>query len=124
MKRIYVCGGISGYKDLNFPAFDNAEKLLTKQGWEVISPASEDRRLYPNHDWNTGHPANFNYTDILVHDIKLISTCQAIYLLDGWEKSPGALAEFAFAKAIKLEFIFQMDCSEYRAKKWEIGTFV
>jgi len=124
MKRLYICGGISGYKDLNFPAFDSAEKLLTKQGWEVISPASEDRRLYPFHDWSKGHPANFNYTDILVHDIKLIATCQAIYLLDGWEKSPGALTEYYFAKATKLEFIFQTNCPEYQAKKWEIGTFV
>ena len=37
--RIYLSGPMSGWPDLNFPAFHAAAALLRGQGFEVVNPA-------------------------------------------------------------------------------------
>ena len=40
--RLYLAGPMSGIKDFNFPAFNEAAEHLRKLGYEVFNPAEDD----------------------------------------------------------------------------------
>ena len=93
--RIYVAGPMTGYEDHNFPAFNDAADALRTAGHEVINPA--DHGLVPGAEW----------ADYLRADIALLSTCESVYLLRGWEKSKGAQLEVAIATSLGMPIIWQ-----------------
>ena len=84
--RIYISGPMSGIRDHNFPAFHAEAKRLRELGYDVVNPAEL-------HDGETHHPHCF----YMRTDIALVTTVEAIVLLDGWEKSLGACAEMHVA---------------------------
>lgn len=51
-RRIYVCGPMSGYPDLNHPAFHLAASRLRAQGYVVVSPAEHPIAQNPQTDWH------------------------------------------------------------------------
>ena len=113
--RIYCSGPMTGHPDHNRPAFDAAERRLTAQGHFVINPV--------NISCTFGTPkevANsfaYYYDDMKAFQIKsafradmmrlaecvmdadfaAVRSCDAIYLLRGWESSRGAKKELAEA---------------------------
>lgn len=92
---VYLSGPITNepnYKE-NFKA---AETELSKMV-TVINPAKIGERI-----------KSLTYDEILSIDIKILSHCDAIYLLRGWENSNGALAELSYAKAAGLKIIYQV----------------
>lgn len=95
--------------DYGFPLFDEAAAKLRDLGHEVINPAEVDRNSWPEHNFSSGKPpSDFNYKQVLLQDLRMISECDAIYTLPNWHQSPGATAEVAFAKAIGLKHIISM----------------
>lgn len=54
------------------------------------------------------HTQKFDYRDLLMLGLSLLSKCDAIYQLKGWEESKGATAELYLAKALKLEIYTQI----------------
>ena len=98
--KIYIAGPMTGYEGLNFPAFAEATKRLRDEGHEVISPAEVNPDL--NADW----------VDCMIVDIKLLSTCDSILMLEGWENSYGARIEFMVAKKLELHIEFEEDKSD------------
>ena len=90
--NIYIAGPINGVKDYK-KAFDRAKVQFEKDGWDVVSPAEikgETTRL------------------IMATELDWIARCaDAMYMLRGWEKSFGAIAEHAVAVAIGLQIIYQ-----------------
>ena len=113
---IYVAGPMRGYPLWNYPAFDHCSDVLRKQGWEVVNPAELDRdaeRLAPVSMVST---SQINYADdefmrkALRRDmIAICDNCTAIYMMSNWERSKGARAELAIAKAIGLDVYFEGD---------------
>jgi len=108
-KRIYIAGPMRGYKNYNFDAFDKAKAYLTNLGYLVISPADLDR-FYEG--WENYPPENFfpseeQAANFIKRDIDAIFTCDAIYVLDGWENSKGSAVEIALAKFLNLEIMFE-----------------
>lgn len=106
---IYISGKI-GEETLSAATkrkFELAEKTLTALGWIVINPCSD--RIHQRttqlversrETWDTATMGNFDtYTAYLTHDILMLAKCSAIYMLHDWEQSPGAKAEYHFAKA-------------------------
>lgn len=107
-KRIYCAGRMSGMPGLNFDSFDSTRDYLVAKGHEVVSPADITRRIWKNKygtefDPNGDHSGQ--YGDYLLADLTELATCDAIYLMPGWEKSKGVAAELAFAKCLGLEVI-------------------
>lgn len=103
MKTIYIAGGMSGYPDNNFPAFDAARDRLKARGDNPISPADLDRK----YGFRT-HSRNYAARDTE----EILRECHGIYLLRGWEKSLGATAEFFLCMWIKKdepEFTFECE---------------
>lgn len=91
MKRIYIAGPMTGYPDLNFPAFHAEALWLRSMGHEVVNPAEINPD--PGADW----------VDCMRADIAQLVTCDALQLLSGWEKSRGATLEHHIAAALGME---------------------
>lgn len=113
-KTIYIAGPMRGYPLFNFPAFDEAEKLLTEIGWNVINPAELDRQtgfdpvnLPEDYDWQCLDSIGFSLKDAIHRDVEAIKQCDAIYMLKGWKKSTGANAELALAKWMGCRVIYE-----------------
>lgn len=99
--RVYVSGPMRGIEDLNYPAFDTATARLRELGHEVFNPAERDR----DHEEAFGG-TGFEPPDLrrlLAEDLDWIARrADAIAVLPGWEKSLGARAEVALARALAI----------------------
>jgi hypothetical protein len=96
--NIYIAGPMRGYEKNNHDAFDKAEMHLKgKKIWNPINPAAIDRfeGVDPNNDMTKKE-----LRDALERDIRLVFTCDCMYMLRGWEKSFGARMEHALATAL------------------------
>lgn len=90
---IYIAGKMSGVKDFNRPAFFEAEKRLTAYGCKVLNPA----KIGELPEYELYLPINK----------AMLDGSDAIYLLDGWEDSPGARKELEYAKEKHLRIYHQ-----------------
>lgn len=93
--RIYVSGAITGTTDYK-KRFKKAEKELLKKGYEVINPVNIAENLPP-----------LKYYEYLTIDLNLLSICDAIYMLEGWQNSNGAIMEYRIASASNKLVIFE-----------------
>lgn len=102
----YISGGMRGYKDYNFPAFDAARDLLTAKGFEVISPADLDRRYdTPGKNYPSEHYVRRDTKELIrIKEKNVPGSC--IVLLEGWEHSKGAKAEKYVAEWLDLPVKF------------------
>lgn len=115
-KKIYVAGPMRGYPEFNFPAFHAASKKLRAEDHMVFSPAEKDEEVYGkdfSKQFKTGSLEDasnlgFSLRRALGDDLAWIcKEADAVYLLKGWEKSKGALAEKATAEALGLEVMYE-----------------
>ena len=78
---------MTGYPDLNFPAFAKAAKELRERGHEVFCPSEV--------------PVADSYRSQLLIDLTWIALhAEGMVLLKGWERSKGTNVEKALADAI------------------------
>ena len=85
MKRIYLSGPMTGYPELNFPAFHAAADVLRSKGLEVANPAEIDPE--GEQSWSACMRAG----------LKAMLDCCTVALLPGWEDSKGANIEARLA---------------------------
>jgi hypothetical protein len=90
MKRIYIAGPMTGYPELNFPAFHAEAARLRALGYEVVNPA--EINADPSAGW----------VDCMRADIRELVTCDAVATLHGWSKSKGASLEVHIARELGL----------------------
>lgn len=113
MKRVYIAGPMRGITEFNFPAFHEAERVLTEQGWDVVSPARHDEAGGFTAEALTGNEdlaaLGFDLTKTLLWDLEQVAATDAIYLLKGHENSSGARAELALALALGKEVLYQVE---------------
>lgn len=88
--RIYISGPISGTDDAT-ERFDEAEMYLRKlfPYCDIINP----ERL------SVVMPDNATHGEYMKICFDLLEMANAIYMLNGWEKSSGACQEYGFAWA-------------------------
>jgi hypothetical protein len=92
--RIYISGPMTGLPDHNFPAFHQAAEVLQTMGWAVENPA--DRGIVIGWVWS----------DYLREDLRMLTYCDSIMLLPGWQQSRGAQLEVHVAKQLGLTFYY------------------
>lgn len=86
--RIYISGKITGTDDY-IQRFTRAEVqlLVEHENAEIINPATYNQQL----------PKTYTHDEYMTVCMALLSTCDTIYMLEGWEQSPGARAECEYA---------------------------
>lgn len=113
---VYIAGPMRGHPKFNFPAFNAAAYRLREEGWEVFNPAEADNSAV-GYDVGAASPdgkeldaPGVTIRDCMARDCKfLCEKATHIYMLNGWEKSSGANAEFAVAKALGLHIMYEGD---------------
>jgi hypothetical protein len=115
-KNIYVAGPMRGYPEFNFPAFHKAAEELRKAGYTVFSPAEKDEERhgegfsaqFPTGSLEDATATGFSLRRALNDDLNWITLHgDAIYMLKGWEKSAGAQAEWATARALGQDIFYE-----------------
>lgn len=99
--RCYISGPISG-RDLEErkQAFKTAQDMLGKAGFEVVNPMEN------------GLPDDAATAQHMRRDIQMLTECDIIYMMDGWNHSQGCYTEFMVATAIGCGVIFESKMSE------------
>lgn len=93
---IYISGPMTGLPGKNFPRFFEVEKELKAKGINCINPAKLEE------------DPNDPYEEILKVDlIHMLEYATGLYMLKGWEKSRGALVEWAIAKALNWDIYYE-----------------
>lgn len=94
MQKIYIAGPMTGIKDFNYPKFIYIASILRRLGFEVVSPVEIGDKYGPPVVLNSDRE---KLEKVMNEELKAIERCDAIYLLDGWERSIGAKAELVHA---------------------------
>lgn len=85
--RVYISGKITGTTDY-MERFSEAEKYLKSKGYEVVNPAKVNANL----------PETFTHRDYMCVCMAMLSCCDAIYMMNGYEDSEGAMQELKYAE--------------------------
>lgn len=116
--RLYLAGPMRCIKWFNFPAFDSHRDHLRSIGWDAVSPADIDRAcgfdpvtLPADYDWGSVPEAAGTLDEIMLRDIEALETCEAIFMMRGWEDSCGANRELAEARKLGLREFYEDVCA-------------
>ena len=114
--RVYISGKIGEevLSEETLEKFKMAEVAMHAMGYEVFNPTrsglgKKAEVLAERLSKESGRKVEW-YDAIMLLDLEELAKCDAICMLADWTESPGATAEFYFAKALGLEFIY---------KKWD-----
>jgi hypothetical protein len=103
MRKIYISGAISGLEEqATRKRFEEAKQRWQALGFPVINPFDlydEAKNYYASEPIAWGK--------IMRLDLKALEGCQIIYMLKGWENSPGGRIERDFAVRLGLEVIYE-----------------
>lgn len=94
--KIYISGPISGTKD-HTERFEKAERALTATGHTVINP----ERVNGQMPWGT------TQEEYMRLSFELLSMCDTIFMLQGWQQSKGAKEELEYAVQNKHTIVFE-----------------
>ena len=84
--KLYVAGPMRGRPDHGFPDFFRARNILLELGHNPVLPIEEG-------DLDSWGDPSKPYADYMKRDIRMLSECDGILLLPGWEDSVGATFE-------------------------------
>ncbi len=97
MGRVYISGPISSpdpeKQAANLDEFHAAEAILIEYGWEVSNPA------------RNGLPVSASWQEHMRADIRMLTECDTVAMLDGWEGSRGAQIEAKLAADLGLRVV-------------------
>lgn len=110
MKLIYVAGkylGDSAWETyINIHHARVAARKLWDDGWAVICPHS-NTAFMDGADAHDREGPNGDWARWLRGDLEIISRCDAIYMLDNYKDSKGALIELKKAMDLGLEILYE-----------------
>lgn len=92
---IYISGKITGTNDY-LQRFERAEIELQGKKEIPINPAKVNDKL-----------PKLSYTDYLKMSLCMLSLCDSVYMLRGWEESTGSKLEWEYAKAHKYKIYYE-----------------
>lgn len=106
MRKIYLSGRMSGMLESEYTAqFAGAEAFYTACGYQVVNPVILAKELEESW-WKSGRKNKPGYSAYLRYDLKVLKSCDAIAMLDGWQRSKGAKIELESAKKNGLQVCF------------------
>lgn len=88
IRRVYIVGPISGLSEEYYMfRFKRAENFVKRRGYIAVNPTVISK-----------HFPDFNWLESMTVTECLLSLCDTIYVLKGWQNSRGALMEIKYAK--------------------------
>lgn len=100
MITVYLSGKMTGLAESEYKmTFKRAEEFYKDCGYNVINPCDLAEDVLKR-------KPNATYEDFMAEDLKSISKCTHIAMLEGWETSPGAKREKAEAQRLGKEIMF------------------
>lgn len=103
-KVVYISGPMTGMHNYNHDAFNAKAEELKGMGYIVLNPATL--------------PVGLRQSQYMDMGLAMVRCATHILLLDGWERSDGAVAEYALAKKLHITLLDNnaklMVDSEYR----------
>lgn len=94
MSKIYIAGPMSGLPGFNRPAFHRAAAHIVRRGNVALNPAILPDGL-----------EQAEYMDIC---FAMLRCADGIFMLDGWQQSAGAKAEYALAEKLGIDIQHQV----------------
>lgn len=83
---VYISGKIKGLDmDVSQKLFKEAETYLSGFNYDIVN------------SWDIIHDSD-SWDDMILKDLEILKTCDAIFMLDNWKDSMGATVEYYFAK--------------------------
>ena len=83
--KVYIAGPVTGRTDYE-EKFKAAEDMLELHGMEPLNPVK------------AGLVEGWEYRDYINRGLRMLMEADMIYMLPGWEKSPGARLERLYAE--------------------------
>ena len=90
MLTLYIGGPMTGYPDLNYPAFHKAENDLEQAGFTTLNPAHNN-------------PDEKTWLNFMRMSLVQISQAHGLALLPDWHRSKGAQIEYQLFCDLGLE---------------------
>ena len=99
--KVYIAGPMTGLPEYNYTAFNVVAMGLRFSGHDVVNPVELGEK-YGTADEINSDPVKL--ADLLLEELDALKTCDAIYLLPGWQSSRGARNELKLAleKGLKI----------------------
>ncbi|MBR0276283.1 MAG: DUF4406 domain-containing protein [Prevotella sp.] len=104
--KVYISGKI-GEEVLSKSThrkFALAEQTLQARGFETFNPTTSGFGKMAEEDAERNESTFWE--EIIIYDLNALKSCQAIYLLEDYKDSPGALTEVSYAKGSKKHFFY------------------
>jgi hypothetical protein len=107
--KCYIAGAMesTGRRDLNFPLFDHVAAKARADGYDAFSPVDLSRDLYGPAEPLAALPHEERKEmrkRLLARELSWICVqAEIVYLLPGWQDSPGAQAERMTALAVGVD---------------------
>lgn len=120
--KVYIAGKIGEevISDATRRKFARAEEMLRAKGFKVENPASDKCQRLVRYSMmmeksKYGYSGDFYSFALMTDIVSIWRDCDAVYFLDDWSRSPGATAEYYFAKAVGKRMFWQdrKDACEY-----------
>lgn len=105
MKRVYIAGPMQGHQYHNFPEFFRVEAVLREAGYDVVNPARNDGGDTWEEAYELSLKNDRSWEEYMRIDIAMLTTCDAICLLDDWWTSKGATCEQTIAAWLRFEVL-------------------
>lgn len=137
--KVYIAGPIAGYRNGNIASFDAAVEHLRSLGHYPVNPHDVPPR---EHEGDCPHGPSAGQTGdgqdaahtapcYMRTDMQALLRCDAIYMLNGWERSSGARTEFEVARAAGLVLMYERHRRPFavdadhldRQRAWSVDTF-
>lgn len=94
---VYISGPMTGFTDLNFPAFTAAAIILRDAGFDVINPAELEENI------------GSSWVECMRVDIAALMDCDRVLMLPGWMDSRGARLERHIAVQLGMSIHYRID---------------
>ncbi|HHQ5930740.1 TPA: DUF4406 domain-containing protein [Enterobacter hormaechei subsp. hoffmannii] len=90
---VFIAGPMTGYHNFNRDEFNAEARILEERSFTVLNPAIL--------------PDGLQHEQYLQITLSMLEQADAVFLLNGWEKSTGATREFDRACELGLLFLYQ-----------------
>lgn len=109
--RVYISGKMRGLpEEESRKKFEAAQQYLIELGHDVVNPwISEKEKEKQCVEW----------CDYILYDLKIIKTCDALFMLDNWKESEGAKCEHAFASGRGMEILYEEQPQKTFPLEWK-----